>query len=68
MARTSTTENVIAACQRNGVQRLIHTSSIDVCFNTEEDVSIDGRTPYATNLNSLYTESSWSASSSSSGA
>lgn len=50
------TQNVIAACQRRGVKRLVHTSSIDVCFNTEEDVHMDSRTPYATNLTNLYTE------------
>lgn len=50
------TENVIAACQQNGVKRLVHTSSIDVCFNFEEDVNMDGSTPYATTVHSLYAE------------
>ncbi len=36
--------------------RLIHTSSVDVCFNTEENVHMDEHTPYATRLNCLYTE------------
>lgn len=50
------TKNIIAACQQRGVRRLVHTSSIDVCFNMEEDVHVDSRTPYATNLTDLYTE------------
>ena len=29
------TENLIKACQATGVKRLIHTSSVDVCFNSE---------------------------------
>jgi 3beta-hydroxy-delta5-steroid dehydrogenase/steroid delta-isomerase len=50
------TKNVIAACQQHGVKRLVHTSSIDVCFNMEADEHIDSRTPYATNIIDLYTE------------
>lgn len=50
------TKNVIAACQDNGVKRLVHTSSIDVCFNSEENVDMNEHTPYATNLTNLYTE------------
>ncbi|MGD8316302.1 MAG: NAD-dependent epimerase/dehydratase family protein [Myxococcales bacterium] len=50
------TKNVIAACQRNGVKRLVHTSSIDVCFNMEEDEHIDSRTPYARHVIDVYTE------------
>lgn len=50
------TKSIIAACQRRGVRRLVHTSSIDVCFNAEEDMHIDSRSPYATKLDDLYTE------------
>jgi 3beta-hydroxy-delta5-steroid dehydrogenase/steroid delta-isomerase len=50
------TANMIAASQSNGVKRLIHTSSVDVCFNTEEDLHMDEHTPYATTFTCLYTE------------
>ena len=50
------TQNVIQACRDQGVKRLIHTSSIDVCFNSEEDLHMDENTPYATTFNCLYTE------------
>ena len=49
-------ENLIRACYQRGVSRFVHTSSIDVCFNSEEDVEMDGNTPYATNMSCLYTE------------
>jgi 3beta-hydroxy-delta5-steroid dehydrogenase/steroid delta-isomerase len=50
------TRNLIAACYQNGVSRLVQTSSVDVCFNTEEDLHMDEHTAYATRLNCLYTE------------
>ncbi|HSN81733.1 MAG TPA: NAD-dependent epimerase/dehydratase family protein [Polyangiales bacterium] len=50
------TKNVIAACQQRGVSRLVHTSSIDVCFNAAEDMHVDSRSRYATKLDDLYTE------------
>jgi 3beta-hydroxy-delta5-steroid dehydrogenase/steroid delta-isomerase len=50
------TNNVIRACQDAGVQRLIHTSSVDVCFNTQVDMHMDEDTPYATTYTCLYTE------------
>ena len=50
------TRNVIAACQDNGVKRLIHTSSVDVCFNSEEDLHMDENTPYADRFTCVYTE------------
>ena len=49
-------ENLIAACLTQGVSRFVHTSSIDVCFNSEVDVEIDEHTPYATDMSCLYTE------------
>jgi 3beta-hydroxy-delta5-steroid dehydrogenase/steroid delta-isomerase len=49
-------ENLIAACHAQGVSRFVHTSSIDVCFNSEVNVEMDGSTPYATNMSCLYTE------------
>jgi 3beta-hydroxy-delta5-steroid dehydrogenase/steroid delta-isomerase len=49
-------ENLIAACHAQGVSRFVHTSSIDVCFNSEENIEMDGDTPYATHMSCLYTE------------
>lgn len=49
-------ENLLAACRANGVRRLVHTSSIDVCFNAEVDTRMDEHTPYATKMSCLYTE------------
>ncbi|MEH6569493.1 MAG: NAD-dependent epimerase/dehydratase family protein [Halioglobus sp.] len=48
--------NLIVACKKNGVSRLIQTSSVDVCFNTEENLHMDENTPYATRFVCLYTE------------
>jgi 3beta-hydroxy-delta5-steroid dehydrogenase/steroid delta-isomerase len=50
------TRNIIQACQAGGASRLIHTSSVDTCFNSEEDLQMDERTPYATRFTCLYTE------------
>ncbi|MBW2417481.1 MAG: NAD-dependent epimerase/dehydratase family protein [Deltaproteobacteria bacterium] len=50
------TRNVIEACQAKGVKRLVHTSSVDVCFNSEEDLHMGESTPYATRFTCLYTE------------
>ncbi len=49
-------ENLIRACRAHGVSRFVHTSSIDVCFNSEVNTEMDGNTPYATNMSCLYTE------------
>ncbi len=49
-------ENLIRACLARGVSRFVHTSSIDVCFNSEVNVEMDEHTPYATNMSCLYTE------------
>ena len=49
-------ENLIRACHAHGVSRFVHTSSIDVCFNSDEDTEMDGNTPYATNMSCIYTE------------
>ena len=49
-------ENLIAACLGHRVKRFVHTSSIDVCFNSEVNLEIDEHTPYATNMSSVYTE------------
>ena len=49
-------QNLIDACMAQGVSRFVHTSSIDVCFNSEVDLEMDEHTPYATNMSCLYTE------------
>ena len=49
-------ENLITACRAHGVKRFIHTSSVDVCFNSEVDLEMGEHTPYATNMSCLYTE------------
>ena len=49
-------ENLIRACHGQGVSRFVHTSSIDVCFNSEVNIEMDEHTPYATNMSCLYTE------------
>lgn len=48
--------NLLGACQKAGVSRLVHTSSVDVCFNYETDMEVAESAPYATNIGCLYTE------------
>ncbi len=50
-------ENVIRACRRQGVGRLVHTSSVDVCFDGTPNPDMDQRTPYADRPASVYQES-----------
>jgi len=51
------TANIIAACQAQGVSRLIHTSSVDTCFAGEENLHMDEQTtPYATDYPCVYTQ------------
>lgn len=50
------TINIIEACQKQGVEKLVHTSSVDVCFNSEEDLEMGEDTPYADRVNCVYTE------------
>lgn len=49
-------ENLIRACHAHGVERFVHTSSIDVCFNSQVDLEMGEHTPYATTMSCLYTE------------
>jgi 3beta-hydroxy-delta5-steroid dehydrogenase/steroid delta-isomerase len=49
-------DNIIEACRATGVRRLVHTSSVDVCFNSEVDMHMDENTPYASRFSCLYTE------------
>lgn len=44
------TGNIISACQAQRVRRLVYTSSVDTCFNGEENLHMDEHTPYATRL------------------
>lgn len=48
--------NLIAACRANGVTRLVHTSSVDVCFNYQVELEVPEDAPYASNIGCLYTE------------
>lgn len=50
------TGNIVEACREKRVHRLIHTSSVDTCFNGTEDLHMDENTPYATRFFCLYTE------------
>lgn len=40
------TQNVIDACQENGVRRLIYTSSASVCFDCTSQAGVDETAPY----------------------
>ena len=50
------TQNMIAACRSAVVARLVHTSSIDVCFDGEDNTNMDEHTPYSKRMTSVYTE------------
>jgi len=49
-------ENLLRASHTQGVRRFVHTSSIDVCFNSEVNIEMDEHTPYATKMSCLYSE------------
>ena len=49
-------ENLLSGCEAHGVSRFVHTSTVDVCFNSEVDLDMNEHTPYATNMSCLYTE------------
>lgn len=49
-------KNLVDAGRQQGVRRLVHTSSVDVCFNGVEDLHMDKYTPYAKNFKCVYTE------------
>ncbi|NRB39574.1 MAG: NAD-dependent epimerase/dehydratase family protein [Pseudomonadales bacterium] len=50
------TENMVKACQNQGVKGLIYTSSNNVVFNGTANPDMDQSTPYATRIYDLYTE------------
>jgi len=56
-ANVTGTENVINACKKNGVSRLIYTSSPSVVYGGEEDLeNIDESVPYPERYNCIYAE------------
>ena len=48
--------NVLKACSKHGVKRLVATSSNNATFNDCPNPDMDSRTPYATKIYDLYTE------------
>ncbi len=50
------TRNIISACQRLGVPRLIYTSSASVVFEGRHLYGADERLPYATRPMDFYTD------------
>jgi nucleoside-diphosphate-sugar epimerase len=53
-ANVVATEQVIAACRRMGVGRLVFTSSPSVVFNGKDQENIDESTPYPTHYHAPY--------------
>jgi 3beta-hydroxy-delta5-steroid dehydrogenase/steroid delta-isomerase len=50
------TQNLLDGCREQGVERLVYTSSVDVCFDGSPIENMDGRTPYASHPKSVYVE------------
>lgn len=50
------TRNVIEACLRNGIERLVHTSSPSVCFDGKDHVDAKNDLPYPTRFLCAYAE------------
>ncbi len=48
------TRNIIRACQSQGVQRLVYTSSVDVCFSGKPLPDMHEELPYAQSPKSIY--------------
>uniref|UniRef100_A0A914C7Z5 3-beta hydroxysteroid dehydrogenase/isomerase domain-containing protein n=1 Tax=Acrobeloides nanus TaxID=290746 RepID=A0A914C7Z5_9BILA len=57
MINVEGTERVLQSCQKNGVHRLIYTSSISVVFSDQEVYDIDESTPYLSKFLTPYAES-----------
>jgi 2-alkyl-3-oxoalkanoate reductase len=53
-ANTTGTLNVLAACRRNGVERLIHTSSPSVVFDGSDQEGVDESAPYPEEFHAHY--------------
>jgi len=50
------TENVLSACREHGVERLVYTSSVDVCLDGSPIENMNQQTPYASHPKSVYAE------------
>ncbi len=50
------TRNIITACHKTSVKRLVYTSSNNVTFNGYPKPDMQSDTPYSTNYSDLYTE------------
>jgi 3beta-hydroxy-delta5-steroid dehydrogenase/steroid delta-isomerase len=50
------TRNILTGCRRQGVERLVHTSSFDVCFHGSPMLEMGEAAPYADRVKSLYAE------------
>ncbi len=55
-ANVTATRNVISACLRHGVQKLVHTSSPSVCFDGTDHVDASNDLPRATDFLAHYPE------------
>lgn len=55
------TQNVIDACVKGGASRLVHTSSVDVCFAGDPLPNMDESTPYGERFKSVYGETKTAA-------
>lgn len=53
-ANTAGTLNVLAACRRNGVGRLVHTSSPSVVFDGSDQEGVDESAPYPAEFHAHY--------------
>lgn len=50
------TNNVLAACKRRGVGRMVYTSSPSVVFNMKDECGIDEKTPYPEHYYNPYSQ------------
>lgn len=53
-ANVTGTENVVSACLKLGINRLVYTSSPSVVFNGKDMEGVDESAPYSTHFNSFY--------------
>jgi nucleoside-diphosphate-sugar epimerase len=53
-ANVTGTENIIAACRKCGIKRLVHTSSPSVVFDGEDMEGVDESVPYAGHFEANY--------------
>jgi nucleoside-diphosphate-sugar epimerase len=50
------TENIITACRREGVRKLVYTSTPSVVFGAEDQEGVDESTPYPSSYETAYPE------------